>query len=89
MQRIIGMYKQFLWEPLWFKILIIASLLAAVVFSSSFFADHGYYQSIAKIAAAIFFGAYGIKFRSNTRIAVIFFGAAALCVFLSWTYLNN
>lgn len=59
MQRIIGMYKQFLWEPLWFKILIIASLLAAVVFSSSFFADHGYYQSIAKIAAAIFLGHTG------------------------------
>ncbi|MDF2651241.1 MAG: hypothetical protein K0Q73_7046 [Paenibacillus sp.] len=84
MQRIKFMYKQFLREPLWFKILISSTLLAAIVFSSSFFSHNGYYQSIAKFAAAIFFTSYGIKFRKNTRVSVIFFALTILCIYLSW-----
>lgn len=87
MQRIIYIYKHFLWQPLWFKFLVIASLLAAVLFSSSYFAEHDYYPSIAKLAAAAFFSAYGFSFRSNKRLAGIFFGAALLCIVLSVIYL--
>lgn len=84
MQRIILIYKQFLREPLWFKILIITTLLAAIIFSSSSFSQNGYYQFISKLAAAIFFTAYGVNFRSNTRISAVFFVMAAVCIFLSW-----
>lgn len=84
MQRIILIYKQFLREPLWFKILIITTLLAAIIFSSSSFSQNGYYQFISKLAAAIFFTAYCVNFRSNTRISAVFFVMAAVCIFLSW-----
>ncbi|WP_342422999.1 hypothetical protein [Paenibacillus sp. FSL E2-0178] len=84
MQRIILIYKQFLTEPMWFKILIITTLLAAVIFSSSSFPQNGYYQLTSKLAAAIFFTAYGVNFRSNTRVSAVFFVMAAVCIFLSW-----
>jgi len=82
-QTIKGMYKLFLREPLWFKILISSTLFVAIVLSSSFFSD-GYYHSVAKLAAAVFFTSYGIKFRRNTRISVMFFALAVLCFYLSW-----
>lgn len=84
MHRIKFMYKQFLSEPLWFKILISSTLLIAIIFSSSFFLDNGYYQSAAKLAAAIFFFMYGIKFRMNTRISVMLFVLAIISLYLSW-----
>ncbi|RIX50715.1 hypothetical protein D3P08_18580 [Paenibacillus nanensis] len=86
MNRIKFMYRQFLSEPLWFKIVISAMLLIAIVFSSSSF--NGYYQGAAKIAAAIFFMAYGIKFRRSTRIALLFFAVAMISVYLSWEQFN-
>ncbi|MCR2803285.1 hypothetical protein [Paenibacillus soyae] len=82
MQRIKMMYKLFLSEPLWFKILIVSMLLIAIIFSGSSF--NGYYQSAAKLAAAIFFLSYGIKFRRSTRIAVLFFAVALISLYLSW-----
>jgi hypothetical protein len=78
------MYRVFLREPLWFKILIFTTLLISIIFSSSYFSDYAYYQSCSKLAAAIFFGAYGIKMRRNLQVSVIFFAVAALCIYLSW-----
>lgn len=87
-QSIKGMYKMFLREPLWFKILISSTLLFAIVFSSSYFSDHSYFQSVAKLAAAVFFFSYGIKFRRNTRISVMFFALTVLCIYLAWNNFN-
>ena len=85
MQPIKFMYKQFLKEPLWFKILIPTTLLISIIFSSSFFSNNGYYQSGAKLAAAIFLCAYGIKMRRNPRISAIFFVLVVICIYLSWS----
>jgi len=87
MQRIKFMYKLFLSEPLWFKILIVSMLLIAIIFSSSSF--NGYYQSVAKLAATIFFFSYGLKFRRSTRIAVLFFAVALISLYLSWDSLSE
>ncbi|KIL35371.1 hypothetical protein SD71_13685 [Cohnella kolymensis] len=84
MQRIKFMYRQFLREPLWFKLLISTTLLISIICSSSLFSDNEYYQSIAKLAAAIFFCTYGFKMRRNLQISVIFFAMAVLCFYLSW-----
>ena len=84
MQGIKFMYRQFLREPLWFKVLVSSTLLIAIIFSNTFFSDKGYYQSVAKLAAAVFFSAYGIKFRRNTLISLIFFALAVMCIYLSW-----
>lgn len=89
MQRITFMYRQFLREPLWFKLLISLTLLTTILFSSSLFSNHAYSQSIAKLAAAIFFCSYGIKMRRNVQLSVIFFALAALCIYLSWHYFKS
>lgn len=83
MQRIKFMYKQFFSEPLWFKILVVSMLVIAILFSGSSF--NGYFQSVAKLAAAIFFFAYCIKFRRSIRIAVLFFAVALISLYLSWS----
>ena len=83
MQRIKFMNKQFLKEPLWFKILISTTFLISIIFSSSFFSNNAYYQSCSKLAAAIFFCAYGIKMRRNLQISVILFTLAVICIYLS------
>lgn len=88
MLRLSMMYKQFVREPLWFKFVIISSLLISVLFSSSLFSEHGYYQSAAKWAAAIFFLTYGIKFRKNTKVAVIFFLLMSVSIYLSFGHLK-
>jgi hypothetical protein len=82
MQRMKFMIKQFLKEPLWFKILISTTLLISFIFSSSFFSNNAYYQSCSKLAAAIFFCAYAIKMR-NLVTSVILFTSAVICIFLS------
>ena len=82
-QLIKFMIKQFLSEPLWFKILIITTLLFSITFSSSFFSNNDYFKGFAKLAAAIFFCAYGIKMRRNLGISVIFFILTVTCVYLS------
>lgn len=83
MWRIKFMIKQFLKEPLWFKILISATLLSSIIFSSSFFSDKSTYQSVSKLAAAIFFCAYGIKMRRNRVNSALLFAAAIICVYLA------
>jgi hypothetical protein len=83
MQRIKFMIQLFLKEPLWFKMLISITLLTSIVFSSSFFSDSPLYQGISKLAAAIFFGAYGFKFKMNRLTSFLFFTAAAVCIYLS------
>ncbi|MEH7114049.1 hypothetical protein V7124_16945 [Neobacillus niacini] len=83
MQRIKWMIQLFLNEPLWFKLLICLTLLASIIFSSSFFSNNLLYQGISKLAAAIFFGAYGFKFRMNRLTSILFFAVAAICIFLA------
>ena len=83
MQRIKFIIKQFLKEPLWFKILISITLFVSIIFSSSFFSENAYYESSSKLAAAIFFCAYGIKMRKNLRNSVILFTLAVICICLS------
>ncbi|WP_173107208.1 hypothetical protein [Bacillus sp. KH172YL63] len=88
MQRIKCMINQFLSEPLWFKALIITTLLCSIIFSSSLFAGHDGFQGFSKIAAAIFFGAYGIKMRRNLRLSILFFILAGVCGGLAiWYFL--
>lgn len=84
MQRIKFMLKQFLREPMWFKILILTTLLISIIFSSSSFSNHAYYQSGSKLAAAIFFVAYGFKMRRSRVTSVLFFILAVLCIVLSF-----
>ena len=83
MQRIKFMVTQFLNEPLWFKILISTSLLISIIFSSSYFSNTAYFQSYSKLAAAIFFCAYGMKMRKSLRTSIILFTSAVLCIYLS------
>ncbi|WP_059174073.1 hypothetical protein [Bacillus sp. FJAT-27445] len=83
MMRIKFMFKQFLKEPFWFKLLIITTLVSSILFSSSLFTGNVYFQSLSKLAAAIFFVAYGFKFRYNRLILCIFTTVAALCIYLS------
>jgi len=83
MQQIKFMIKQFLKEPLWFKILISITLLVSFIFSSSYFSGNAYYQSGSKLAAAIFFCSYGIKMRRNLLTSVLFFSLAVICICLS------
>ncbi|SDM87511.1 hypothetical protein [Bacillus sp. OK048] len=83
MLRIKWMIQLFLKEPLWFKLLITLTLLASITFSSSFFSNNPLYQSISKLAAAIFFCAYGFKLKMNRKISTIFFTVAAICIYLS------
>ncbi|PLS18653.1 hypothetical protein CVD28_05830 [Bacillus sp. M6-12] len=77
------MIKQFLNEPFWFKMLISAALLLSILLSSSFFSDNIYLQSFSKLAAAIFFTAYGIKMRRSYLHSAIFFTLAVICIVLS------
>jgi len=83
MHRIKFMIKQFLTEPLWFKLLISTTLLISVIFSSSYFSNHAYFQSGSKLAAAIFFIAYGIRLRRSRVTAIILFTSAAVCIYLA------
>ena len=83
MQRIKSMIHMFLNEPLWFKMIISITFLASIVLSSSVFSNYPYLQSGSKLAAAIFFCAYAIKFRGNVKIALLFYACSVICIFLS------
>ncbi|TYP79045.1 hypothetical protein [Paenibacillus methanolicus] len=83
MQRIRFFLKQFWREPWWFKLLIIASLGGSILFSSSAF-ENGYYDAIAKAAAAVFFGAYAFKLRRTFYVSAAMTAAAVLCLYVSW-----
>jgi hypothetical protein len=84
MQRIKLMVQLFLKEPLWFKLLISFTLLSSIILSSSTFSNMPAYQSISKLAAAIFFCAYGFKLRMNRLISILFFTVAAICIYLAF-----
>ncbi|CEG27090.1 hypothetical protein BN1002_01946 [Bacillus sp. B-jedd] len=83
MLRINFFVKQFLKEPLWFKLLISITLLVSIIFSSGFFENNTYYQSLSKLAAAIFFCTYGIKFWRYRFTSIIFLSASSICIVLS------
>jgi len=83
------MFKLFLTEPLWFKLLTSITLMISIVFSSSFFSGVAYYESISKLAAAIFFCVFGYKMRGNRVHFVIFFTLAGVCIFLSLLNLSK
>jgi hypothetical protein len=80
MQRIIIMIKLFLKEPLWYKVLISLTLLISVIFSGM---ENVVFQSLSKLAAAIFFTTYGIKFRYNRPVSILFFTVALICIYLA------
>jgi hypothetical protein len=83
MQRIKLMIRVFLNEPLWFKILISVTFLTSIILSNSTFSNHDYLQGGSKLAAAIFFCAYGIKFWANFKTALLFFACSVTCIYLS------
>lgn len=83
MGRIQSFFKLFLREPLWFRMVVGFSLLASIAFSSSAFSLGGYSESVSKLAAAIFFGAFGLNMRCNRRISIVFFAVTAVCLYLS------
>ncbi|GGG01523.1 hypothetical protein GCM10010912_52960 [Paenibacillus albidus] len=78
------MIKYFLSEPLWFKLLVGTMLLLSILFSSSLVPDHPYYEGGSKLAAAVFFTAYGINMRRNRKISLIFAALAVVSLILSW-----
>ncbi|WP_171634629.1 serine hydrolase domain-containing protein [Paenibacillus plantarum] len=84
MQRFKFMYKQFLKEPLWFKILVLTTLVISIVFSGSGFSSN--VQSVAKVAAAIFFCTYAIKLRRLVKVSVTFYVLAGLCLYVAWDH---
>jgi predicted Na+-dependent transporter len=84
MQKIRFMFKMFIREPLWFRVLILAMLLASIVFSSSAASGIDYADSYAKIAAAILFLTVGLKLRRNARLLVIFGLLTLLSLYLAW-----
>lgn len=83
MRRLKFMYRFFLMQPFWFKILAPAALLLSVILSSSLFEEDAGYDGGAKLASAVFFGLWGSRFRRNRQLAVIFFALAALSLYLS------
>ncbi|MBB3112758.1 hypothetical protein FHS18_004860 [Paenibacillus phyllosphaerae] len=83
MNRVMFILKLFAREPLWYQVLIVAALLVSILFSSSFFAE-GYYPSLSKLAAAVFFVAVGFKLRQNRTVAGVFLVVTVLCLYLSW-----
>ena len=89
MQRIKYMVIHFLKEPLWYKILITTTLLVSIIFSSSFFSSNPYYDGFSKLAAAIFFGALGIKMRKNRVISILFYMLTVICIYLFWNNLST
>lgn len=84
MQRFVETLRLFMKEPLWFRILILITLLLSIVFSGSYFADQPVYQGLSKLAAAVFFCSLGIKLRRNRPVAIVFIGLAIACIYLSW-----
>ncbi len=72
--RIKSMFKLFQLEPLWFKVLILITLLTTVIFSSSAFSGNSRYEGISKLAAALFFAVYGYKMNMNRKVSMVFYG---------------
>lgn len=77
------MTAMFMNEPLWFKILITVTFLGTIILSASYFSTYPYLQSGSKLAAAIFFGAFAIKFKWHFKIALLFSVLSVICIFLA------
>lgn len=84
MQKIKFLIRLWMNEPVWFKCLTVSTLLISIVFSSSIFSYNTNYQSLAKLATAIFFYAFGFIFRRNLKLSIIFFSLVIICIFLAW-----
>ena len=84
MQKIKFLFRLWMNEPVWFKCLTVSTLIISIVFSSSFFSYNPNYQSLAKMATAIFFCAFGIIFRRNLKVSILFFSIVVICIFLAW-----
>ncbi|MCF6139546.1 hypothetical protein [Pseudalkalibacillus berkeleyi] len=67
-------------EPLWFKSLILVSLILSIVFSSFLMSDLQYSEPIAKLSAALFFGIFAYKFRMNRKVSGAFILLSVLCI---------
>ncbi len=89
MNQIKGFFKLFLREPMWFKVLILATFISSIVFSSTYFSHNPLFESIAKGSAAVFFCTFGLKYRRNLKVSVPMFIAAILCVYLSYSYIGS
>ena len=87
LKRIKLFFLTFLQEPLWFKLLVSSTFLASVIFSSTFFSYNAYYVSGAKVAAAIFLGAYGFKMRRIRKYSIPLFILSGISLFLAWIML--
>jgi len=74
-------------QPLWFKIIIPLTFISSLLFSSSLFSYNSNYDSLAKIAAAMFFIVFGIKLKRNKKISIVFFALGLVCIYLSWSEL--
>lgn len=85
MSRVKFMLEQFLAEPWWFKLLISITLLVSVIFSGF---ERAGYQSGAKLAAALFFVVYGVKFWRSRLTALLLLAMAVVSLYLSWQYLQ-
>lgn len=87
--RIKSMFKLFQLEPLWFKVLILLTLLTTVIFSSSAFSGNSRYEGISKFVAALFFAVYGYKSKMNWKVSIIFYVLAGLCFVLGVLAFTN
>lgn len=82
------MWRQFLKQPGWFKLVIIITFLVSIIFSSTYFSENDNYEGISKLAAAIFFWLWGYKTRRNRQTSNILFILAAICTLLAiWAFL--
>lgn len=84
MKQIQSLFRLLWREPLWFRVVLGVSLLASIVFSSSAFPLEGYAGSVSKLAAAIFFSAFGMIMRRNRRVFLLFIAVTVLCLYLAW-----
>lgn len=87
--RIKSMFKLFQLEPLWFKVLILITLLTTVIFSSSAFSGNSRYEGISKSAVGMFFFVYGYKMKMNRKVSIIFYVLAGLCFVLTLIAFTN
>jgi len=83
-QRAKFFYRQFIKQPLWFKLVVPLCFISSVLFSSSLFTQP-IYGSLSKLAAAIFFCVFGYKLRSNKKLSILFYVFALICLILAWT----
>ncbi|WP_277586113.1 hypothetical protein [Psychrobacillus antarcticus] len=88
MQRIKFMWRQFLKQPGWFKLVIIITFLVSIIFSSTYFSGNDNYEGISKLAGAIFFWLWGYNTRRNRQTSNVLFILAAICTLLAiWAFL--